>query len=175
MNRAAVKSGAVVGRRSLRFDSLDEVLEDVERLVEAENQGRLKQRGNWTLGQTLGHLAAWVDYSYTGPPFKPPFFIRWILRLRKHKFLHDPMPAGVRIPRVPGGTTATDPKPLPEATEAYKRSLQRLKAEAPTLPHLIFGQLPHHEWILINLRHAELHLSFFVPADEEVAEAGRIL
>ena len=166
MNRTAVKSGAVVGRRRLRFESLDEVREDVQGLVDAEQRGRLKQLGNWTLGQTFGHLSAWVDYSYTGPPFKPPFFIRWILRLRKHKFLHEPMPAGVRIPGVPGGTTATDPRPLPEATEAYTRSLERLKAEAPALPHLIFGHLPHQEWILINLRHAELHLSFFVPEDD---------
>ena len=158
-----VDTGTVTNRRILRFDSLDQVLEEVDRLAAAERAGRLKRLGNWTLGQVLGHLATWAEFAYTGVPLKPPFFIRWILRLRKQKFLYKPMPAGVRIPRVAGGTLATDPVPLDEALGRYRRVLERLKSEPPTAPSPIFGPLTHEESIALNLRHAELHLGFFVP------------
>src|SRR5262245_30480633 len=95
-----VDTGKVAGRRMLRFETIDQMMAEVDRVVEAERAGRLKRLGNWTLGQTLGHLAVWAEYSYTDAPLKPPFFIRWILRLRKRKFLYEPMGAGVKIPRV---------------------------------------------------------------------------
>jgi hypothetical protein len=158
-----VDTGKVTTRRKLKFDSIDQVSAEVDRLVEAERAGRLGHVGNWTLGQTLGHLAAWADYAYAGYPLKTPFFIRWILRSRKQKFIHEPMQAGVKIPGVPGGTAATEPVPLDEAVGRMHRAMARLKSEAPTLVHPIFGPLTHDEWIAINLRHAELHLGFHIP------------
>jgi hypothetical protein len=73
------------------------------------------------------------------------------------------MRPGVRIPRVAGGTLATDPLSLDEGLERFRRVMQRLKAEPHTEPSPIFGPLKHDESIAINLRHAELHLGFFVP------------
>jgi hypothetical protein len=148
----------------LRFESIDQALAEVDRLVEAERAGRLKCVGNWTLGQALGHLAAWVEYSYTGAPLKVPFFIKWILRLQKRKFLYEPMRTGARIPGIPGGTLATEPMPLDEAEEKYRRALERLKSDAPTALNPIFGVLRHDEWTALHLRHAEGHLGFVVPA-----------
>jgi hypothetical protein len=158
-----VNTGKVAGRRTLRFDSIDEALADVERLVTAERAGRLKRLGNWTLGQTLGHLATWAEYAYTGAPIKAPFFVRWILRLRKRKYLYGSMPSGVRIPRVEGGTLGTDLVALEEGRERFRRAMERLKKEPPTAPSPVFGLLTHEEGIALNLRHAELHLSFFIP------------
>jgi Protein of unknown function (DUF1569) len=158
-----VDTGKVTARRKLKFDSVEQVLADVERLVEAERNGRLDHVGNWALGQTLGHLASWAEYAYAGYPTKPPFFIRWILRSRKQAFIHEPMRAGVKIPGIPGGTLATEPVTVDDAVGRYQRVLARLESEAPTLVHPIFGQLTHDEWIAINLRHAELHLGFQVP------------
>jgi hypothetical protein len=160
---SSVDTGKVAGRRTLRFESLDQVLAEVERLAEAERAGRLKHLGNWTLGQTLGHLATWAEYSYTGAPLKAPFFVKWFLRLRKRKFLYGPMRAGVKIPGVAGGTLATESVPLDEALERMRRVLGRLKFEAPTAPNVIFGPLTHDEWVALQLRHAELHLGFLVP------------
>ena len=76
-----VDTAKVAGRRTLRFESIDQMTAEVDRLVEAERAGRLRRVGNWTLGQTLGHLATWTEYAYTGAPLKPPFFIRWITAL----------------------------------------------------------------------------------------------
>ena len=158
-----VDTGKVTARRTLRFELIDQAMAEVERLAEAERTGRLRRLGNWTLGQTLGHLAAWAEYGYTGVPLKVPFFIRWILRLRKRKFLYGPMRSGVRIPGVEGGTLATDPVPLEEGREHFRRAMERLKAEAPTAPSPVFGRLTHEESIALNLRHAELHLGFLIP------------
>ena len=162
-SRTPVDTGKVAERRMLRFESIDQAMAEVERLAQADRDGRLKQLGNWTLGQTLGHLAAWTEYAYTGVPLKPPFFIRWILRLRKHKFLYEPMQSGVKIPRVEGGTLATDPVPLDEGLDRFRRAMKRLKAEAPTAPSPILGHLTHEESIALTLRHAELHLGFLIP------------
>jgi hypothetical protein len=160
---ALVDTGKVADRRALRFESLDQLMAEVERLAEAERAGRLRRLGNWTLGQTLGHLATWAEYSYTGAPLKVPFFIKWFLRLRKRKFLYGPMRAGVKIPGVEGGTLATEPVPLDEALGRMRRVMSRLQSEAPTAPNVIFGPLTHEEWVALNLRHAELHLGFLAP------------
>ena len=158
-----VDTRKAAGRRILRFESIDELMAEVDRLAGAERAGRLKRLGNWTLGQTLGHLACWAEYSYTGTPLEVPFFLRWLLRLRKRKFLYEPMRAGVRIPGVAGGTLANEPRSLDDGLNRLWRVMERLKAEAPSRSHPMFGLLKHDEWIAIHLRHAELHLGFLVP------------
>ena len=160
---APVDTAKVSGRRMLRFESIDEMMAEVDRLVEAERAGRLKRLGNWTLGQTLGHLAVWSEYGYTGCPLKVPFFIGWFLRLRKRKFLYEPMRPGMKIPRVAGGTLATEPMPLDEALERLRKVMERVKTEPPTAPSPAFGLLTLEESIAMNLRHAECHLGFMIP------------
>ena len=159
--RTLIDTGKVTGRRSLRFTCVDDALAEIDQLAAAERAGKLTALGNWTLGQTIGHLATWTEFSFTGPPLKAPFIIRMILRLRKNKYLRKGMPAGVKIPRVPGGTLGIDVLPLEETLERYRRALERLARECPIKPNVIFGPLTHQEWIALNLRHAELHLSFF--------------
>src|SRR5262245_23738347 len=99
---ANIDTGKVTGRRQLHFDSIDQMLADVDALVVADKAGRLKRIGNWTLGQTLNHLATWMEFAFTGSPLNPPFFIRWLIRMKRKQFFVGPMPAGVKIPGVPG-------------------------------------------------------------------------
>jgi len=166
MSTAAIalnETANVTDRRKLHFNSLDEALQEADRLVAAERHGRLVQLGNWTLGQALNHIAGWAEFSYSQCPLKTPFIIRLILWLRKRSFLYGPMPAGVRIPGVPNGTLVTEPVSLEEGLSRFKAAFQRLKMEPPTHPSPALGQLTHDEAIAINLRHAELHLGFFAP------------
>jgi hypothetical protein len=159
----AIRTGKVQGRRVLRFKSLDEAVADGANLQTAENRGKLLHLGNWTLGQSFGHLAAWISYGYDGFPLKIPWIVRLIAPLVKNKFINSPMRAGARIPRVSEGTYGIVPLSTYDGFEAFKNACERLKATAPTKPHFFFGALTHDEWIAMNLRHAELHLSFFVP------------
>ena len=135
------------GRRQLRFESLDEMMAEVDRLAEAERAGRLRR----------------MEYAYTGAPIRAPFFVRWIVNLRRQKYLYGPMRPGMKIPRVEGGTLATDPMTLEDGLARLRKVVARLKAEPPTAPSPVFGPMTQREAIAINLRHAELHLGFFVP------------
>ncbi len=136
---------------------------EVDRLAEAERGGRLRQLGNWTLGQTLGHLAGWAEYSGIGAPLKVPFFVKWILP-----------PAQAEVPSradairradsaaSPAARWRTSRCPLDDGLARMRRVMARLKAEAPAEPRATFGPLTHDEWIALQLQHAELHLGFLV-------------
>src|SRR4051794_21938759 len=135
-------TGRVTARRDVHFTRIDEALADVDRLAAAERAGRLRRLGNWTLGQTLGHLATWADYSYDGVPLRVPFFVRLMMRPMKRRFLRGPMPAGRNIPKVPGGTLATDPISTHESLAPFPRAFTRPPDEPPTPPHPLFGPPP---------------------------------
>jgi Protein of unknown function (DUF1569) len=158
-----VDTSKVPQRRVLRFESLDQAIAEADKLAAADRAGKLTAVGNWTYGQALNHVATWAEYSYTGAPLSAPFFIRWILRMQKKKFLTKPMKPGVKIPKVQNGTLATEPMPTDAAMEKFHNVFRRLRTEAPTVPNTIFGPLTHDEWKNLNLRHAELHLGFFIP------------
>jgi hypothetical protein len=157
-----VNTAQVRERRALRFSSIDDVLQDIDGLVAADQAGTLRPLGNWTPGQILGHLAAWANYSYDGYPFKPPpWFIRIILRMKVKKYLRDGMPAGVRIPGVENGTFGTERLSTSEGAERLRRALRRLQSGEPAgHDSPAFGAMSHADRIQLNLRHAELHLSF---------------
>ncbi len=159
-----IDTAKVTDRRKLRFKTPAEMMADVDRVVAADRAGTLRRCGNWTTGQVLWHLAAWVDYSYDGNPLRPPWFIKVILRFMKKRFLRGPLKAGVKIPKVAGGTLATEALPLDEALARFKKAWARLEKGPPSIPNILFGPMTHDEWIKGHLRHAELHLSFLHPA-----------
>jgi hypothetical protein len=156
-----IDTAKVIDRRKIRFGSPADLDADVAKLVEADRAGRLTHLGNWTLGQALNHLGAWVNFGFDGNPLKPPFFVRWIAGLQKNKYINGGMPAGVHIPRAPGGTLAHEPSTLDDGLAKFNGAWARLKKGSPTLPNPVFGDLTHDEWTQLHLRHAELHLSFF--------------
>jgi hypothetical protein len=158
-----IDTGKVADRRRLRFDTPAQLLADVDRIAASERAGRLRRTGNWTAGQTLGHLATWINYGYDGYPIKPPWIVKMILRGMKGRFMRGPMPAGKRIPKVEGGTLGVEPRTLDEGLAGFRAAWQRLQKSAPDKPNIIFGPLRHEEWIAMHLRHAELHLGFLHP------------
>ena len=152
-------------RRKLRLNSIDEALAEAERLAAAERGGRLKQLGNWTLGQVLGHLATWAEFAFEGYPsvVQAPLPVRVILRLLRNRILNKGMMAGVRIGKVPEGTLGTEPVAIDEGLRRYRAAMQRLRSTSPSMINPAFGRLTHEQWILLNLRHSELHMSFLLP------------
>jgi hypothetical protein len=159
-----VDTGKVKDRRKLHYQSIDELLADVDRIVAADKSGTLRRTGNWTAGQAFGHLASWINYSYEGYPMKTPWFIRVILRFMKKKYLRNGMPAGVRIPGAAEGTYATQAMSTDQGAQQLRQALHRLKkGELSKFDSPAFGPMPLEERIALNLRHAELHLSFQHP------------
>jgi hypothetical protein len=153
---------ANVQRRKLCFETIGDALAEIERIVAAERSGALKHVGNWAPGQIMGHVAAWINYSYEGYPVRrPPWFIRVILRWLVKKYLRDGMRPGVRIPGIEGGTVGIEPLSTAEGAERLRRALERLASDEPArYDSPAFGAMSPADRIQLNLRHAELHLSF---------------
>jgi hypothetical protein len=147
-------------RRQLQFTKIDDITDDAGRLVLAEQKGKLRQLGNWTLGQSCGHIAGMIDYSYDGLPIKITWLAKLVARRFRRKFIYRPMNPGGSIPRVPGGTLATERLSTAEGLSRLKQACARLKRSVPKTPHAVFGPLNADEWKNFHLRHAELHLSF---------------
>jgi hypothetical protein len=153
----------VSDRRQLRFAALEDAVRDAEALAEAERRGTLRSVGNWTLGQAIGHVAFWARApfeGYAGMP-QPPWVVRFVARMFKSPLLNKKLPAGGRIPSAPEGTYGVERMGTDEALAQLRTAFDRLARESPTVPNMVLGELTHEEWIKLNLRHAELHLSFF--------------
>jgi hypothetical protein len=161
----AIDTGKVTERRKLRFQSLDELSAEIDRIVKADAAGRLRTTGNWTAGQVFGHLASWINYGWDGYPFPtPPWFVRFFLKFMRKKYLRDGMPAGVKIPNADHGTYGTEKLTTVEGAERLRMAVRRLKDGEEPLHHSpAFGPMSRDERIALNLRHAELHLSFLDP------------
>ncbi len=151
-------------RRLLRFETIDDVLADIDQLVAAAHAGTLQQLGNWKPGQVFAHVAAWIEYGYDGYPMKTSWFIRMLLRMMLPGLLKNGLKPGAKIPGVPGGTTGQDDQPIDEAAQRLKKAFLRLKSdEHCPYDSPGFGAMSHADRIRLNLRHAELHMSFLKP------------
>jgi hypothetical protein len=162
----SINTRNVKDRRKLRFERFEDALRDAERLADAERLGTLRVTGNWELGQAIGHVAAWARFPLDGYPPLPrmPWFIRALIPLFKKSFLNRGLPAGANIGNLPGGTLATEPMETDLALRQLREAFGRLERQVPTQPNPVLGPLSHEDWIKLNLRHAELHFSFFHPA-----------
>lgn len=160
-NRGVVNTKKVRERRVLRLESIEAVLKDLAAIRDAEERGELRAIGNWTAGQILAHLAAWIEYGYEGYPMgKPPWVLRWILRRMGRQILEKGMRGGVRIPGVSAGTYGADAIPFADAYPRLVKAFERLGREECGFDSPGFGPMSHADRIRLNLRHAELHLSF---------------
>lgn len=152
--------------RTITLRSVGDAKAEVERLLDADRQGRLTARGNWTPGQIFAHLAAWINYAYDGYPAElaaPPLPIRLVLRLTRSKFLRSPLPKGFRVPKAPEGTFGMDRVETQVGGEMLLRALTRLATTPPIHPSPAFGVMTHEEAIQLQMRHCELHLGFLEP------------
>ena len=159
---SSVDTRRSVRYRRLRFESIEDALSEIDRIVQADADGRLRTTGNWTAGQIMSHIAAWIEYGYTGYPMgPPPWFVRWILRRQLKKYLRNGMPRGVRIPRIEQGTFGMDALPTPQAADRLRKAFKRLQDGDPVnFNSPAFGEMSLEDRIRLNLRHAELHLGF---------------
>ena len=159
-----IDTAKVADRRKLRYDSMDALHADVDKIVLADKAGKLRRTGNWTAGQAFNHVATWINYAYQGYPMRVPWFIRVLIKMKLGKYLRNGMDAGVHIPGATGGTYATEPMSTDEGAKKLRAALSRLKNREPVKFHSpAFGKLSDDDRVRLNLRHAELHFSFLHP------------
>jgi len=145
------------------FDSFDQLLAEVRSL----NVRPTRQLGNWSLGQICEHLGIGMRECVEGDKiFTAPLWLRVVGPWVRPRILKRGLPRGFQIPR--GGERLIPP---PVAFEAGLATLEAgiatLKSSDRRIAHPVFGRMGLAEWDQFHFRHAELHLSFIVPADSE--------
>ena len=157
----AADAKPVVARRKLHFRNFDEVIAEAERL----NASSYQTLGNWTLPRACGHLGQAMIGCVDGKPFFVPWWMRVLGRVYLRRRLLREFPSGFKLPRraeamlVPQEELSFD-----EGIERLRAGLARLAETDQRIPHPVVGKLSVDQWDTFHLRHAELHLSFFVPA-----------
>lgn len=152
-------------RRTLRFDSLDDILADAQAITDGPHH----TTGNHSAPELIWHVAYFIDKAVTGFGFKAPLPL-WLLghALRPLGIVNRPMKPGIRPPR------SMDRRfwPGPEVTLDEARDYLRLAIDAArtpgsmTHPSPVLGKLTHDQWQTLHCRHAEMHLSFIHPGTQ---------
>lgn len=156
-----VNARAVQGRRDVSFQTMDEIVADVEKLAASPTT---KMIGNWPLKKLITHLTQTVDCSIDGFHMKAPLLIRLIMPLFKGHFLKaKKMKPGINLPKSTEAAAFPDSNSIQEALGDLRRAVERTKTERMTANHPAFGKMTHDEWITLHLRHSEMHLSFALP------------
>jgi hypothetical protein len=161
-----VETKCVAERRDPRFETLEDVLADLDDAERAHEAGALRTLGNWSAGQIYDHVAILFEGSLDGfPPEKPALPLRiagrgfyWLLRLG---VIRGPMKPGIRFPK---GVSWLDPRDdvsfeqgarrLRDAIERVQRG-EKMKHKSPLL-----GMMRHEDWLGLHCSHASMHFSF---------------
>ena len=145
------------GRRILSYESLDEIMPDVDRLLDGHTTV-----GNWSLAQICRHLATLMRRLVDLPASTSHDASQRVGEELKRQFFESGM--------VPEGIP-TSPVLLPadslnqrEEAEELRQAIAHYKASpGPVVPHVLFGYLTRAEWDRFHCIHAAHHLSFAIP------------
>jgi hypothetical protein len=144
----------------VHYADLDELQADAERLAGV----KYRTLGKWTYPQILDHLSRTTVASIDGFGFQAPWIARKLIApLMKNSFLTKPMRAGFQLPARAASIIPAADLSLPAAVEKLRSALARFKAEPQRAEHPFLGKLASQESTALQLRHAELHMSFVVP------------
>jgi hypothetical protein len=155
----AIDTTTVQNRRQLHFETIEDMLADVERL----NQGKVKPLGNWSGGQILKHLTIVMNGSIDGAPVQFGWFLRLLGKMLKGRILKKGMTPGFQLKGQAAAQLVPSSTDWAEGVELFRRAVHRLQTETKREPSPFLGAMTREEWNQLHCRHAELHLSFLVP------------
>ena len=152
-------------RRTVAFENLDEVIEDVRKLLDSGYSAS----GDWNLSQVCGHLNDWMQFPMDGYP-KVAVPIRALLWLMKvtvgRRQLNRILESGFRVktPTMPQTVHAADAQMDAAAVEQLVETINRFKKyDGPIATSPVFGELSAEEALQLQLQHCAHHLSFLTP------------
>jgi hypothetical protein len=153
-----IDTSTVTGRRQLKFNSLDDILADVDHLY----QGKVRSLGNWSPGQNLAHLTILMVGCLDGIDVDVPFLTRIAVSLVKGRILTKPMSPGLQLPKAAAALLPAETS-WEQGVQGIRTALIRMKTQAERYAHPVLGRLTREQWDQLHCRHCELHLSFLVP------------
>ena len=152
-------------KRSLSFDNFQSMLDEANRL----NENGYTSHGNWTLGQSCGHVAEWLRYPMDGFP-TPPIFLRpifWAIKVTMakrmaKKILNEGFKGGVPTApeSVPKVEELSDAAGIAQLQDVVNRAEQ---FQGQLLPSPLFGDMDRETWMKVGLLHAAHHLGYLEP------------
>jgi uncharacterized protein DUF1569 len=145
------------GRRTLRYGSLDDIMPDVNRLLDAHTTV-----GNWSLAQICRHLATTMRRVVDLPASTPYDLSLRVGEDQKRQFFDSGVvPEGIRtLPQLVPAETLNER----EEAEGLRLAIAHYEGSpGPVVPHILFGFLTREEWDRFHCIHAAHHLSFAVP------------
>ncbi|MCX7420982.1 MAG: DUF1569 domain-containing protein [Planctomycetia bacterium] len=146
-------------RRSVRYSTLSDIIQDAEQLLSSHHTV-----GHWTFGQICQHLAKTMNCAFDGFGFQAPWFARWIIAaFVKNSLLIKPMRSGFQLPERGKAILPDDNISNEEGLRQMSLAIERFSHEVPTAPHPFLGKMASEEIVQLQLRHAEMHMSFIVP------------
>jgi Protein of unknown function (DUF1569) len=157
----SINTAKVANRRPLHFESVQQILDDVERL----NPATTKTLGNWSGGQIFWHLGTVINGSIDGAPLRFSWILRMLGRMMKKHVLTRGMKPGFQLKGKAAEFLIPAATNWEEGREYLRRSIRRLQTESKresTSP--LLGPMTREDWDKLHCRHAELHLSFLVPS-----------
>jgi hypothetical protein len=153
-------------RRSLSFESLDQVMPEVDRLLETG----YTRAGNWTLGQICEHLSRTLRLAIEPDGKKAPWLIRATLgpALFRHVVRTGRMRTGIPAPGQLGpGNPADDREGVEMLRSTIPQALERIPA---SMEHPFFGRVGREDFLRLQCIHCAHHLSFLIPASQTAGE-----
>jgi hypothetical protein len=145
------------GRRQVRYESLDAIMPDVERLLAGH-----RTVGNWSVGQMCRHVGLILRASVDLPAstqFDPA------MRFDEAKG-RAALELGVILEGLPTGGPFVPPEGLDDREEAegLRAAIGHYKAApGPVISHPLLGPMSRPEWDRMSCHQAAHHLSFAVP------------
>jgi hypothetical protein len=148
------------GRRTVHFQTIDDVMPDVEQLLHGHTTV-----GTWSLAQICNHLATVTrrvidlpaDTTHDPALLAPPGVKEQVLQ------------SGQLPEQIPSPPTVQPPAGLDPHEEAnrLRQAIAHYNASptGPLAPHRVFGRLTKEEWDRLMLIHCAHHLSFAVPSN----------
>jgi hypothetical protein len=155
----AVDTTKVEGRRKLDYASFEELLADADRA----KAGPVKTLGNWSAGQIFRHVALVMNCSMDGFPMTFPWYMRLMAKMFRTRILAGAMPSGFKLP-VDGQPLVPPPTSTEEGLAELHAAVARLTREPHRVDHPAFGPMSAEQWNQLHLKHASMHMSFFVPS-----------
>jgi Protein of unknown function (DUF1569) len=156
----AVDTSQVLNRRQLRYESLDDLLRDADRVA----TGNSRTLGNWTLAQIFDHLAHWFRMAVDGTDVQAPRWVQFILWQWRKRSLSMPSKPGFKIPaRLESELLPEERLPTDQCLQHLHSAVSGFRAASEFAPHPAYGQISRDDWHQLALRHAEMHMSFVVP------------
>ena len=139
-------------RPGLVFDSIDEMLADVDRL----RAGPVECTGEWSFGMILDHLAKGMRGEGMTPP---PAFVKPIIRFIVHRMIKRSKYPKIKL-KADKAIEPTDGVTVDQAYPAFVSAADMLKALPGPKVATPFGDLPRDEFLKLMLMHAGHHLSY---------------